>query len=262
MTSPLFDIKNLSYSVDGKDILKSLSLIVMTSDFLSIIGPNGGGKTTLIKCLIQINKANSGSILFDNLHVEKFRQKDLAKRISYVPQVTETTFPFTAKEFLLLARYPHLSRFTSTRMEDLEAVAEAFKTTETTELADREMNTLSGGEKQMVFIAAALAQGGDVIILDEPATFLDPKHEHNIYQILKKIHNQSNKTIISVTHNINSAILYSDKIAILKDGEITFSGKSSEITKGNILEKTYNKKFTFIKHPDCDKKIILPEVIK
>ena len=262
MSHPLFQISNLSYSVEGKDILNSLSLDIWKGDFLSIIGPNGGGKTTLIKCIIQILKANSGSIFFDNFPIHNFRTKDIAKNISYVPQVSENTFPLTAKEFLMLARYPHISRFTSTRKADLKAVAEAFEVTETSSLANREMNTLSGGEKQMVFIAAALAQGGDVIILDEPATFLDPKHEHNIYQILKKIHNQSDKTIISVTHNINSAILYSDKIAILKDGKIVFSGNSSDVTEGNILENTYNKKFTFVKHPDCDKHIILPEVIK
>ncbi len=173
-------------------------------------------------------------------------------------KLVKTPFHLQQTNFLMLARYPHISRFTSTRKADLKAVAEAFEVTETSSLSNREMNTLSGGEKQMVFIAAALAQGGDVIILDEPATFLDPKHEHNIYQILKKIHNQSDKTIISVTHNINSAILYSDKIAILKDGKIVFSGYSSDVTEGNILENTYNKKFTFVKHPDCDKHIILP----
>jgi iron complex transport system ATP-binding protein len=262
MQYPLFKISNLSYSVEGKDILNSLSLDIWKGDFLSIIGPNGGGKTTLVKCLIQIIKSNSGSILLDNFPIGKIKTKDIAKRISYVPQVSENTFPFTAKEFLMLARYPHLSRFTSTRIEDNDAVAEAFRITETSQLADREMNTLSGGEKQMIFIAAALAQGGDVIVLDEPATFLDPKHEHNIYKILKKIHTQSNKTIISVTHNINSAILYSDRIAILKEGTIIFSGNSSEVTNGNILESTYGKDFTFIKHPNCEKHIILPEVIR
>lgn len=262
MNNPLFHIDNLTYSINGKDILNSLSLDILEGDFLSIIGPNGGGKTTLIKCLIQIIKYKFGEILFDNLPIHNFKAKEIAKRISYVPQVSDSAFPFTAKEFLMLARYPHLSRFTSTQSKDIKAVEEAFRLTETSSLSSRMMNTLSGGEKQMVFIAAALAQGGDVIILDEPATFLDPKHEHKIYQILHKIHAQSNKTIISVTHNINSAILYSDKIAILKAGKIIFSGNSEDVTNGTILEETYNKNFTFIKHPNCEKKIILPEVIR
>jgi len=262
MSEFLFEINKLSYSVENKTILNSLSLNIHHGDFLSIIGPNGGGKTTLLKCLIKINPIHSGTILLNGISIEKLNQKEIAKQISYVPQVNEQTFSFTAKEFLLLARYPHLSRFTSTNSEDTKAVQEAFELTDTLNLAERKMNTLSGGEKQMIFIASALAQGGNVIILDEPATFLDPKHEHNIYRILKRVHSQHNKTIISVTHNINSAILYSDKIAILKAGEITFKGNSSEVTDGDILEKTYNKKFAFIEHPHCKKSIILPEVIE
>ena len=261
MSKVLFDIKDLSFSISKKKILKSFSLKIHESDFLSIIGPNGGGKTTLIKCLIRIYKTPAEKIFLNGVPIENISQKELATQISYVPQISEQTFPFTASEFLMLSRYPYLSRFTSVTKEDKKAVADAFEITETNDLSQRQMNTLSGGEKQMIFIAAALAQGGDVIILDEPATFLDPKHEHNIYEILKRVHTQANKTIISVTHNINSAILYSNKIAILKNGSISFYGDSSEVTQNNILEKTYGNKFTFIKHPDCDKTIIVPEVI-
>ncbi len=260
MSDILFNIKNLSYSISKKEILKSLSLKIYDGDFLSIIGPNGGGKTTLIKCLIKINKSPSGKIFLNNIPIENISPKELAVQISYVPQINEIAFPFTANEFLLLARYPHLSRFTSITSTDKGAVAEAFEITDTNHLANRFMNTLSGGEKQMIYIAAALAQGGNIILLDEPATFLDPKHEHDIYKILKRIHSQ-NKTIISVTHNINSAILYSNKIAILKNGTIDFYGDSSQITSGDVLAKTYGKEFTFIKHPNCSKYIIAPEVI-
>jgi len=261
MNKILFDIKDLSFSISKKEILHSLNLRIYKGDYLSIIGPNGSGKTTLIKCLIRINEAPEKKLFFNNIPIEKFSQKKLASLISYVPQVTEQSFSFTANEFLMLARYPHLSRFTSVTSKDKIAVAEALDITESTNLADRQMNTLSGGEKQMVFIASAFAQGGKVILLDEPATFLDPKHEQKIYEILKTIHNQTNKTIVTVTHNINSAILYSDKIALLKDGQIDFYGESDKITEDNTLEKAYDKKFTFIKHPNSKKSIILPEVL-
>ncbi|MCP5060996.1 MAG: ABC transporter ATP-binding protein [Ignavibacteriae bacterium] len=261
MSKILFDIKNLSFSISKKEILHSLNLKIYEGDYLSIIGPNGSGKTTLIKCLIRINVSPEEKIYFKNIPIEKTNQKKLASQISYVPQVTEQSFSFTANEFLMLARYPHLSRFTSLTSEDKSAVSEALNITGSTYLADRQMNTLSGGEKQMIFIASALAQGGEIILLDEPATFLDPKHEQEIYEILKTIHQQTNKTIVTVTHNINSAILYSDKIALLKDGQIDFYGKSDKITEGNILEKAYGKKFTFIKHPNGKKSIILPEIL-
>ncbi|MEE9431264.1 MAG: ABC transporter ATP-binding protein [Melioribacteraceae bacterium] len=261
MNKILFNIKDLSFSFSKKEVLRSLSLKIYEGDYLSIIGPNGSGKTTLIKCLIRIYESPEEKIYFKNLPIEKINQKKLAAQISYVPQVTEQSFSFTAKEFLMLARYPHLSRFTSVTSDDKKAVTEALDITSSTHLANRQMNTLSGGEKQMIFIASAFAQGGEVILLDEPATFLDPKHEQEIYEILKTIHQQTNKTVVTVTHNINSAILYSDKIALLKDGQIEFYGASDEITENNILEKAYGKKFTFIKHPTGNKSIIVPEVL-
>jgi iron complex transport system ATP-binding protein len=261
MNKILFDIKDLSFSFSEKEVLRSLSLKIYEGDYLSIIGPNGSGKTTLIKCLIRIYESPEEKIYFKNLPIERINQKKLASKISYVPQVTEQSFSFTAKEFLMLARYPHLSRFTSVTIDDKKAVTEALDITGSTHLANRQMDTLSGGEKQMIFIASAFAQGGEVILLDEPATFLDPKHEQEIYKILKTIHQQTNKTIVTVTHNINSAILYSDKIALLKDGKIDFYGESEKITENNILEKAYEKKFTFIKHPSGNKSIIVPEVL-
>lgn len=260
MSKVLFDINDLSFSIGDKKILKSISLEIYKGDYLSIIGPNGGGKTTLIKCLIGINKYLDGQIFLNNVSLNDIGQKNLAKEISYVPQINEAVFPFTAKEFLMLSRYPHLSRFSSITVVDKKAVEHAFDITKTTHLANRFMNTLSGGEKQMIFIAAAFAQGGNVILLDEPATFLDPKHEHDIYDILKKINKDAKKTIVTITHNINSAILNSDKIALIKDGCLEFFGKSEKIVEDKILENAYNKKFTFVKHPMCDKYIIIPEV--
>ncbi len=261
MSNILFNIKNLSFSISNKEILKSLSLKIYKGDYLSIIGPNGGGKTTLIKCLIKINKSPQNKIFFNEVAIEKISQKELASQISYVPQITENVFPFTAKEFLMLARYPHLSRFSSITTKDKNAVEEAFNITKTKYLSNRFINTLSGGEKQMIFIAAAFAQGGDIMLLDEPATFLDPKHEHDVYKILNRIHTQTNKTIVTVTHNINSAILNSKKIVLIKNGKVEFYGESQKILENNVLEKAYNKKFNFIKYPGSDKQIIIPEII-
>ena len=150
MSKVLYNINNLSFSISKKEILHSLSLKIYEGDFLSIIGPNGGGKTTLIKCLNKIYKAPIEKIFFKDIPIEKISQKELARQISYVPQISEYTFPFTAKEFLMLARYPHLSRFTSVSKNDKKAVAEAFDITDTNYLANRHINTLSGGEKSRV----------------------------------------------------------------------------------------------------------------
>lgn len=262
MDKVVFDIKNLSFSFTKKKILNSLSLKIYEHDFLSVIGPNGSGKTTLLKCLIGINTPPQKTVLFNNIPIEQLNRKELAQQISYVPQISEYLFPFTVKEFLYLARYPHLSRFTSTTANDKKEVETALELTSTKHLANRELNTLSGGERQMIFIAAAIAQGGKIILLDEPTTFLDPKHEEDIYKILIKIHSQLNKTIVVVTHNINNAILFSNKIAVIKEGKLFYYGSADTIVQEKTLENVYEKKFTFITHPDNNKKIVLPEVIK
>jgi len=261
MSNVLFDIKNLSFSFSKKLILKSISMKIYERDYLSIIGPNGAGKTTLLKCLIRIYQTPKKTIFLNETPIEDFNQKRLAAQISYVPQGNERFFSFTVEEFVMMARYPHLSPFTSIGKKDKSAVEESLELTNITHIAGRQMNNLSGGERQMVYIAGALAQGSKVILLDEPTTFLDPKHEYDIYRILKKIHSQTNRTIVSVTHDINSALLQGDKIAILKNGQIIFYGDSDEVTKNDTLEKAYDKKFTLIKHPTIDRLIVAPEVV-
>lgn len=259
MKRPLFEINDLSLSIGKNKILSSVSLDIYEGEYLSIIGPNGAGKTTLLKCLMRIITGIRGAVLLKGVPIEKLSQKNIARHISYVPQSDGRFFPFTVEEFVMMARYPYLSPFTSIGAKDKTAVHDALSLTNTTRFAERQMNTLSGGEKQTVFIAAALAQGSRILLLDEPTTFLDPKHESDIYKILKRINHEFCRTIVSVTHDINSAVLQSDRIAILKNGKITFCGKAQDVMNNTILEKVYGKPFTFIKHPKTGKLIIAPE---
>lgn len=260
MKAPLFEIKDLSLSISKNKILSSVTLDIYEGEYLSIIGPNGAGKTTLLKCLMRIITGIQGTVLLEGVPMKKFCQKDIARHISYVPQSDGRFFPFTVEEFVMMARYPYLSPFTSISSQDKTAVHDALSLTNTSWCAERQMDTLSGGEKQAVFIAAALAQGSKILLLDEPTTFLDPKHEADIYKILKRINREFNRTIVSVTHDINSAVLQSDRIAILKNGKIIFCGKSGDVMNNNILKPAYEKSFTFIEHPGTGRLIIVPEV--
>lgn len=261
MNQPMIEIKNLSLNIANKSILNSVSLQIFEKDYLSIIGPNGAGKTSLLKCLMRIYSDYEGTIEFQGKPLEKISQKNLAKQISYVPQANGRSFPFTAEEFVMMGRYPHLNPFTSFNAEDRKAVRHALEMTQLNHFADRLMNTLSGGERQIIFIAAALAQGAKTMLLDEPATFLDPKHEAEIYSILRRLNRELGMTIISVTHDINNAVLQSDKIVILKQGEVLYAGKAQDIMQNKILEQAYDKSFTFIAHPITGQRIIVPEVI-
>jgi len=260
MNQPAIKIENLSYSIADKTILKQIFLELNRGDYLSIIGPNGAGKTTLLRCIMRIYNASEGKIWINGRLLSEINQRELAKQVSYVPQSDGRIFPFTVAEFILMGRYPHLSPFTAIQADDKLAVAQALELTQTTHLANRNLNTLSGGEKQTVFIAAALAQGARILLLDEPTTFLDPRHQSDIYRILKKLNRELKMTIISVTHDINQAALQSNRVVILKAGAIVFSGNSSEIMNNQILQPAYQKKFSFLKHPEQDQLFIIPEV--
>ena len=260
MHARLIEIKNLSFSIANNKILDDVSLEVFTGDYLSIIGPNGAGKTTLLKCLMRIYPQFQGEIRLAARSLAGYSQKELARQISYVPQSDGRYFPFSVEEFVLMGRYPHLSPFTAIQGNDLAAVRDALKLTNTAHLAQRQLSTLSGGEKQTIFIAAAIAQGSEILLLDEPTTFLDPKHQADIGHILKKLNQEREMTIISVTHDINQAALHSNRVVILKNGKLTFSGKAQEIMDNQILQSAYDKSFDFLQHPVTGQRIIAPEV--
>ncbi|MBN2091073.1 ABC transporter ATP-binding protein [candidate division KSB1 bacterium] len=258
--NPIIEIKNLSFHIEGRAILDSVSFQIQSGDYISIIGPNGAGKSTLLKCLMRINTSWNGDIILNGQPLSRFSQRELAKKISYVPQTDGRLFPFTVEEFVLLGRYPYLSPFTTISPANREAVHAALELTQTTELGQRRLDTLSGGERQTVLIAAALAQGAPILLLDEPTTFLDPRHEIDIFRLLKKINQQYHRTIITVTHNINQAALQGQRVLILKAGQILFDGKSTEIMNNQILQQAYQKSFLFTHHPETNQLITVPEV--
>ena len=253
------DIRNLTLQFNGKPILQDVSFQIFERDYLSIIGPNGAGKTSLLKCLMRIYPITSGEIFFLGKPLQEFSQKNLARLISYVPQSDGRYLPLTVLDFVLLGRYPHLHPFGSFTKEDLKIARDALEITQISHLSQRQLSTLSGGERQIAFIAAALAQGADILLLDEPTTFLDPRHEQEVYQILKQINKSMGKTIITVTHDINSAALRSDRVVILKNGTVQYVGSADKIMDNQILARAYDKPFLFTEHPLTKQRIIVPE---
>lgn len=262
MPAPTITLDNVNYTINGKPILQGVSCDVRSGEFLSIIGPNGAGKTTLIKCIANIYATDNNAIKLGDQPTSKLSQKDLAKLVSYVPQAEGANFPFSVSEFVLLSRYPHLSPFTSPNQKDFDAVREALIATETIDFENRPMNSLSGGQKQRVLIAAALAQQTSIVLLDEPTTFLDPKHQTDILQLLKKMHEQRDTTILMVTHDINHAALLSDRILALKDGKTAFLGNVNDCMNNKTLQPIYDKAFLFTDHPISHNPIVIPEVVR
>jgi ABC-type cobalamin/Fe3+-siderophores transport system ATPase subunit len=261
MLNPIVEIKNFSYEINGREILKDISFIVERGEYISVIGQNGAGKSTLLKCINRINMGGKGEIKITGKLQKKFKQKELAQIVSYVAQVNGNIPPFSVFEFVMMGRYPHNAPFGATKKEDIEAVYNALDISGTSGFSERFLDTLSGGEMQKVFIAASLAQQAEILLLDEPTTFLDPKHETEIHELLLRVNKERAITIISVTHNINTAVLYSGRILALKNGLVAFYGEPEKLMNKVILQKIYDKPFQLMKHPLIEKNIIIPELL-
>jgi ABC-type cobalamin/Fe3+-siderophores transport system ATPase subunit len=225
----LLEISDLYFSYDREPILESISLKVNLGEHWAIIGKNGSGKSTLLKCIAGLEKANKGSIKIDNRNIEDFSVKERARYVSYIPQFSERNLPFSVYDYVMMSRYAYQkAKF------DREIVGESLSLTETEEFQNRSMNTLSGGEQQRVFLAAAVAQQSRILLLDEPTTFLDPFQVGNIAKALKRIIEKYKITIISVSHEMNYSINLHTNVLAIKDKRVFYSGPIDYLIQGDL----------------------------
>jgi iron complex transport system ATP-binding protein len=235
------DVKDLCFAYKGQPaILKDISFRLEQGGFLSIVGPNGAGKSTLLNLLCGLLKPASGTILIDSSQLQSYSVKQLARKVAVVRQEFVPVFEFTAEQVISMARTPYLGALAFEADADKKAIIEAFEMTGTGRFADRPLNKLSGGERQLIFIARALAQQTQILLLDEPTSFLDMKHQVVIFDLLKKMQIQKQKTIVAVTHDINLASQYSDVCLLLSaNGSYTF-GPTQEILSTEMIESVFN----------------------
>jgi len=257
----MMQVEHLAYSVKGKTILKDVSLDIVPGQRVALVGPNGAGKTTLLKCLMRLYPDWTGRIYLNGKDLKAYGQKDLARWISYVPQTDQCMAPFTVEQFITMGRYPYTSPFSTLTKDDQRIIEQALSLTGTARFRDRQFHTLSGGERQMVLIGAALAQEAQLLLLDEPTAFLDPCHARDICQILSEVNQVQHLTILMVTHDINLAALSSDRIIALRSGQVVFNDSPLQFMTNNVLEQVYDKAFHLMAHPEAAVPIIVPEVI-
>jgi iron complex transport system ATP-binding protein len=242
MMAQIIQTESLALELNGVSILRDISLQILQGEYVSIIGPNGAGKSTLMRCLLGMYPYQ-GSIQIKGNECSQITPKELAKTISYVPQTHDMEFPLPVFDFVMMGRYPYLSPLAAAQRTDTDAVEHAMTVTGIHSFKDRLLRTLSGGERQKVYIAAALAQETPIILLDEPATFLDWKHQTEIMQLLKKINQKQNVTIVTVNHDLNSAAHWSDRIIALKDGSVLSQGTPSELIQPTPLKELFETPF-------------------
>lgn len=229
-------IKSLTFGYNGSMILDGLNLVVEDSEVLGLVGPNGSGKTTLIKCIDKILKPK-GSILIDGKDIDTVSRTELAKRLGYVPQSSSTPLATTVFDTVLMGRRPHISWRVSD--SDLDKVADILGLLHLENLAMRDFSQLSGGQKQKVLIARALAQEPEVLLLDEPTSSLDMKHQLEVMETIASLVKEKKISAIMALHDLNLASTFADKLAILKDGRIYAAGEPADLLNAANIREVY-----------------------
>jgi len=258
VNAPKILVEDLSVSFGEAEILHEVSLAVGRGEFLTVIGPNGAGKSTLLRCLDGILVPSHGRVLIDDRPLAEIGCRELARTVSYVPQPDAGPLDYSVRSFVEMGRFPHVNAWAALTEADAEAVSGAMELTGVAELADRSMLSLSGGERQRASIAAALAQGGSVLLLDEPTSFLDYRHQVQILDLLDRLHDESGMTIVAVTHDLNSTVASSDWVLALKDGRVAATGKPAELLDTDALAAIYDAEFRLIEGGHRGLPLVLP----
>ena len=235
----LFEVKNISFDYDGEEIFSNISFSIEKGDVLCILGPNGTGKTTLIKCLNGLHEVSSGEILINGNNIKKMSFKQISKHIGYIPQAHVPSFPFKVFDVVLMGRAPYLNLTDSPKDEDRKIALDALKALGIEDLKDKEYTNLSGGERQLVFLARVLCQKPDILILDEPTSHLDFGNQIKLLEIIDNLA-KNGLSIIMSSHFPDHAFLSSTKVAIMKDKRfIDFGAPDGVVTESN-LRKAYS----------------------
>ncbi len=243
----IFEINEVTFGYRKDLILKKLTFHISEGEFLSITGPNGTGKSTLLRIMSGFLKPSEGSVTFMGHNLDTFDQSELAKHMAFVLQDSFINFPYTVREIVNMGRFPFLGTFQNESKDDKNIVNTAMEKTGILNMSERPVTELSGGERQRVMIAKALAQKPSVLILDEPTSSLDINYQIDILDTIKLLNRDEHITVIMVAHDINLACQYSDRLLLLSKGSVYASGSPSDvITEENI----YN---VFSLHVNIDK---------
>ena len=243
---------------EGRLILDGIDCVFEQGNIYGIIGPNGSGKTSLIRNILRFIVAGEGNIQLEKKDIREYRRKDLARKIALVPQNTAQDSEFCAYDMVMMGRAPHQKRFDGISERDREKVDQAMSLTGCLHLKDKKVSTLSGGEAQHIATARAIAQDTEWLILDEPTSSLDVRHQMSLMESLSLLNTEQGKTILTVLHDINMAASYCSHIVMMKDGKIFCSGRTHDVMTQENLSKVYEVEFEVLANPVSGKKYFIP----
>lgn len=245
---PLLSARGISWRPGERTVVGPLDLAVHRGEALAVVGPNGAGKTSLLRLLTGLLTPGGGELALEGRPFQAFHRKELARRIAYVPQLRPIRVPLAVEDVVLLGRYPHLKPLQmAPEAADFRAVAEALAVVGIEELRHRPVDELSGGERQAVYIAAALAQEAELLVLDEPTTHLDPKHQREIASLIPKLRRDAGRTVVFATHDLNFASLTATRVVALRAGRVLADGRPGELMTPEILQELFDARFEVVR---------------
>lgn len=247
------ETENLKIGYNDNIIVESLDMKIEKGKITSIIGANGCGKSTILKAIGRIIKKKSGSVFINGYNIEYQKSKDIAKQVAILSQIPIAPTSLTCYELVSYGRFPYQKGFGKMSPEDKTIVNWALESTNLTQFKDRVIGSLSGGQRQRVWIAMALAQNGNIILLDEPTTYLDLSCQLEILELLVKLNKENNTTIVMVLHDLNLAAKYSDNLIAIKDGKIFKEGSTEDVLTDNMLRECFGVAAEIIKDKESKK---------
>ncbi|GAA2363883.1 ABC transporter ATP-binding protein [Nonomuraea africana] len=239
-------------------IVDGLDLGVEAGTVTTIIGPNGCGKSTLLRALGRLMKPTGGEVLLDGKRIDKISTREVAKVLGMLPQSPTAPEGLTVADLVARGRHPHQTWYRQWSSDDESSVAEALTMTGLADLAERPLDELSGGQRQRAWISMALAQGTDLLLLDEPTTFLDLSHQVEVLELVRHLHQEAGRTIVMVLHDLNLAARYTDRLVAMREGRVVAAGTPHEVLTEGLLREVFDLDAKVIADPVAGTPLVVP----
>jgi iron complex transport system ATP-binding protein len=250
-------VRDLTLAYGGKPVVHHVSFDIEPGEMVTIVGPNGGGKSTLLRGMSRLHRPASGHVLLGETDIRAISAREVARTLAILPQSPDGGLDLTVRELTWRGRYPHQGIMQRATSPDYEAVDWALHAADVADFADRPLGSLSGGERQRAWIALALAQQPRVLLLDEPTSFLDIAHQVEVMQLLRRL-NSEGMTVVAVLHDLILAGRFSDRVMAIRAGVVEFDGPPAEVLVPDALERVFRVPMLVIPDPDTGRPIPIP----